>query len=188
MYSYKLGDPHDESTTTGPVISAPSKVKIQSHIDDALSKGAVNVTPENASFALATTALEGNWVAPIVLTNVNHDMITMKEETFGPVMPIMKVSSDEEAIALINDSDYGLTTSVWTRDLVKGEELIDQIEAGTVFLNRCDYPAPVSAYITLYLKSSQLILFFYRIWHGLDGRALVLAALSDLEHTMDSRS
>lgn len=71
-------------------------------------------------------------------------MITMKEETFGPVMPIMKVSSDEEAIALINDSDYGLTSSVWTKDLSEGEKVIDQIEAGTVFLNRCDYPAPVS--------------------------------------------
>jgi acyl-CoA reductase-like NAD-dependent aldehyde dehydrogenase len=74
-------------------------------------------------------------------------MITMKEETFGPVMPIMKVSSDEEAIALMNDTDYGLTASVWTKDLAKGEEIIDQVEAGTVFLNRCDYPAPVSAAI-----------------------------------------
>lgn len=70
-------------------------------------------------------------------------MVTMKEETFGPVMPIMKVSSDEEAVALMNDSDYGLTASVWTKDMARGEELIDQIEAGTVFINRCDYPAPV---------------------------------------------
>ncbi|KAJ5767714.1 hypothetical protein N7533_000297 [Penicillium manginii] len=142
LKNYKLGDPQDETTTTGPVISAPAKVKIQSHIDDALSKGAVNSTPENASFDLANTALKGNYLAPIVLTNVNHDMITMKEETFGPVMPIMKVSSDEEAIALMNDTDYGLTASVWTKDLAKGEEIIDQVEAGTVFLNRCDYPAP----------------------------------------------
>lgn len=142
--SYKLGDPQDETTTTGPVISALAMVKIQSHIDDALSKGAVNSTPENVSFGLANTALKGNFLAPIVLTNVNHDMITMKEETFGPVMPIMKVSSDEEAIALMNDTDYGLTASVWTKDLAKGEEIIDQVEAGTVFLNRCDYPAPVS--------------------------------------------
>jgi acyl-CoA reductase-like NAD-dependent aldehyde dehydrogenase len=148
LCSYKLGDPQDETTTTGPVISAPAKVKIQSHIDDALSKGAVNSTPENATFALANTALKGNYLAPIVLTNVNHKMITMKEETFGPVMPIMKVSSDEEAIALMNDTDYGLTASVWTKDLDKGEEIIDQVEAGTVFLNRCDYPAPVSTTIS----------------------------------------
>jgi acyl-CoA reductase-like NAD-dependent aldehyde dehydrogenase len=70
-------------------------------------------------------------------------MVTMKEETFGPVMPIMKVSSDEEAVALMNDSEYGLTASVWTKDIARGEKLIDQIEAGTVFINRCDYPAPV---------------------------------------------
>ncbi|KAJ5110612.1 hypothetical protein N7532_001147 [Penicillium argentinense] len=142
LKNYKLGDPQDETTTTGPVISAPAKVKIQSHIDDALSRGAIDATPENASFALAKTAPKGNFIAPTVLTNVNHGMITMKEETFGPVLPIMKVSSDEEAVALMNDSDYGLTASVWTKDMARGEELIDQIEAGTVFINRCDYPAP----------------------------------------------
>lgn len=143
LNSYKLGDPQDETTTTGPVISAPAKEKIQSHIDDALRKGAINSTPENSSFAIATTGTKGNFLAPVVLTNVNHSMVTMKEETFGPVMPIMKVSSDEEAVSLMNDSDYGLTASVWTKDIARGEELIDDIEAGTVFINRCDYPSPV---------------------------------------------
>ncbi|KAJ5813392.1 uncharacterized protein N7503_000142 [Penicillium pulvis] len=142
LKSYKLGDPQDTTTTTGPVISAVAKEKIQSHVDDALSKGAVNATPENATFSLAKTADKGNWLAPVVLTNVNHSMVTMKEETFGPVMPIMKVSSDDEAVQLMNDSDYGLTASVWTKDIAAGEELIDRIEAGTVFVNRCDYPAP----------------------------------------------
>jgi acyl-CoA reductase-like NAD-dependent aldehyde dehydrogenase len=70
-------------------------------------------------------------------------MTVMKDETFGPVLPIMKVSSDEEAVALMNDSEYGLTASVWTRDIARGEELIAEIEAGTVFINRCDYPSPV---------------------------------------------
>lgn len=118
--------------------------KIRSHVEDALSKGAVDSTPENSSFQMANTIPKGNYVAPVVLTNVNHDMVTMKEETFGPVMPIMKVASDAEAIALMNDSDYGLTASVWTKDIQRGEELIDQIEAGTVFINRGDYPSPVS--------------------------------------------
>lgn len=143
---YKLGDPQDESTTIGPVVSAPAKEKIQSHIDDALSKGAINSTPENSTFTQAMTAKKGNFLGPVVLTNVNHSMVTMREETFGPVMPIMKVSSDEEAVLLMNDSDYGLTASVWTKDIARGEELIDLIEAGTVFINRCDYPSPVCFY------------------------------------------
>jgi acyl-CoA reductase-like NAD-dependent aldehyde dehydrogenase len=86
---------------------------------------------------------KGNFVAPVVLTGVNHTMRTMKEETFGPVMPIMKVSGDDEAVSLMNDSDYGLTASVWTKDMIRGEELLERLEAGTVFINRCDYPSPV---------------------------------------------
>lgn len=148
---YKLGDPLDQSTTTGPVISAQAVEKINSHIKDALAKGAVDSTPQNASFGVDRNpqTQNGNFVAPVVLTNVNHTMATMKEETFGPVMPIMKVSSDDEAIAFMNDSDYGLTASVWTKDIARGEELIDRIDAGTVFINRCDYPSPVSFSSTL---------------------------------------
>ncbi|KAJ5721367.1 uncharacterized protein N7483_009301 [Penicillium malachiteum] len=142
LKSYKLGDPLDETTTTGPVISAAAKKNIQSHIDDALAKGAIDITPENATFASAKNTETGNWLAPVVLANVDHSMVTMKEETFGPVMPIMKVSSDDEAVSLMNDSTYGLTASVWTKDIASGESLIDKIEAGTVFINRCDYPAP----------------------------------------------
>lgn len=70
-------------------------------------------------------------------------MAVMRDETFGPVIPIMKVNSDQAAVAAMNDSEYGLTASVWTRDIQRGEALIDQIEAGTVFINRCDYPSPV---------------------------------------------
>ncbi|KAJ5731825.1 hypothetical protein N7493_003306 [Penicillium malachiteum] len=142
LKSYKLGDPLHETTTTGPVISAAAKKNIQSHIDDALAKGAIDITPENATFSFAKNTEKGNWLAPVVLANVDHSMVTMKEETFGPVMPIMKVSSDEEAVSLMNDCTYGLTASVWTKDIASGENLIDKLEAGTVFINRCDYPAP----------------------------------------------
>jgi acyl-CoA reductase-like NAD-dependent aldehyde dehydrogenase len=132
---------------------------IQSHIDDALSKGAINATPPNESFlSVPSQNPQGNYIAPTVLTNVTHDMTVMKDETFGPVLPIMKVSSDEEAVALMNDSEYGLTASVWTKDIARGEELIAEIEAGTVFINRCDYPSPVRTLRSLrlpeYLRSA----------------------------------
>ncbi|PYH47172.1 Aldedh-domain-containing protein [Aspergillus saccharolyticus JOP 1030-1] len=145
LAGYKVGDPHDQSTTTGPVISQSALKNIQSHIDDALSKGAVNVTPQNPTFE--SLPQEGNFMAPTVLINANHDMQVMKHETFGPVLPIMKVASDEEALTLINDSDYGLTASIWTKDIKRGEELIEDVEAGTVYLNRCDYPSPDLAWI-----------------------------------------
>ena len=66
----------------------------------------------------------------------------MKNETFGPTIPIMRVSSDDEAIRLMNDSDLGLTASIWTKDVAKGVELVERVEAGTIFVNRCDYPSP----------------------------------------------
>ncbi|RAK81312.1 Aldedh-domain-containing protein [Aspergillus fijiensis CBS 313.89] len=145
LAGYKVGDPHNQSTTTGPVISSLAVKNIQSHITDALSKGAVDVTPSNPTFQ--NLPAEGNYLAPTVLINATHDMQVMKHETFGPVLPIMKVSSDEEAVDLMNDSDYGLTASIWTKDIKRGEELIDDVEAGTVYLNRCDYPSPDLAWI-----------------------------------------
>ncbi|KAB8260329.1 Aldehyde/histidinol dehydrogenase [Aspergillus pseudonomiae] len=145
LSTYKLGDPTDKNTTTGPVISKQSLKNIQSHIDDALSKGAIDSTPANATFT--SLPAEGNYIAPKLLTNVTHDMVTMREETFGPVIPVMKVSSDEEAVALMNDSDYGLTASVWTKNIKAGEALIEKIDAGTVYINRCDYPSPDLAWI-----------------------------------------
>ncbi len=70
-------------------------------------------------------------------------MVVMTEETFGPVIPVMKVKNDAEAVRLMNDSEFGLTASIWTKDAVKGEQLAEDVEAGTVFVNRCDYPSPV---------------------------------------------
>ena len=77
-----------------------------------------------------------------MLTNVNHQMAVMREESFGPVVGIMKVRDDEEAITLMNDSPYGLTASIWTADLERAAPIGDRVETGTVFMNRCDYLDP----------------------------------------------
>ncbi|KAL1899259.1 hypothetical protein Cpir12675_001543 [Ceratocystis pirilliformis] len=140
LAGYILGDPTDKATHLGPVVSRRSKLAIEAHIKDALAKGAVDATPANTSFGNPPVA--GNYVKPTLLTGVTHDMAVMTEETFGPVIPIMKVANDEEAVRLMNDSDFGLTASIWTADVSHGHKLADDIEAGTVFVNRCDYPSP----------------------------------------------
>jgi acyl-CoA reductase-like NAD-dependent aldehyde dehydrogenase len=140
LKGYKLGDPFDKHTQVGPVVSVKSKETIKSQIDDALTKGAKDATPENESFK--NPPADGNYVAPTLLTNMNHDMEIMTEETFGPVIPVMKVKGDDEAVELMNDSKFGLTASIWTKDVEKGHQLAEKIEAGTVFVNRCDFPSP----------------------------------------------
>lgn len=140
LKGYKLGDPFDKSTHVGPVVSKRSKEAIEEHIKDALAKGAKDVTPENETFS--NLPLKGNFVKPTLLVNVDHTMRVMVEETFGPVVAVQKVKSDEEAVKLMNDSEFGLTASIWTKDTEKGYELAEDVEAGTVFVNRCDYPSP----------------------------------------------
>ncbi|KAG8963696.1 hypothetical protein FRC03_002668 [Tulasnella sp. 419] len=142
---YKLGDPTDESTNLGPVISLASAERIRKQVKDAVAAGAKPLISED----LFPVAKEGTaFVAPQVLVDVDHSMDVMMEETFGPVVGIMKVKSDEEAVKLMNDSPYGLTASVWTNAAKNSESeaafqnLADQIETGTVFLNRCDYLDP----------------------------------------------
>ncbi|OLN81203.1 Succinate-semialdehyde dehydrogenase [NADP(+)] 2 [Colletotrichum chlorophyti] len=140
LKGYKLGDPFDKGTHVGPVISKRSKETIESHIKDAVAKGATDATPENETFS--NPPPKGNFVKPTLLTGVDHTMTVMTEETFGPVIPVQRVKSDEEAVRLMNDSEFGLTASIWTKDTDRGYELADQVEAGTVFVNRCDFPSP----------------------------------------------
>ncbi|EFP93417.1 hypothetical protein PGT21_014712 [Puccinia graminis f. sp. tritici] len=139
LKSYRLGDPFDPKTHLGPVISSQSRKVIEEQIKDAVREGAKDVTPENDSFT--NLPAHGNFIKPTLLVNVNHQMRVMKEETFGPVIPVMSVKDDQEAIELMNDSEFGLTASIWTKDLKLAEELTQEIEAGTVFVNRCDFPA-----------------------------------------------
>lgn len=140
LEAYRVGDPSKKETQIGPVVSKRAKEMILMQVDDAVKKGAKDDTPANTTFANLDPA--GNYVAPVLLSNVSHQMHVMMDETFGPVIPIQKVSSDDEAIALMNDSIFGLTASVWTKDMAKGEDLIQHVEAGTVFVNRADFPSP----------------------------------------------
>lgn len=145
LKGYKLGDPFDSSTHVGPVISKRAKQNIEDHIRDALEKGATDETPENETFK--NPPPKGNFVKPTLLTGVTHEMKVMKDETFGPVIAVMKVKDDREAVERMNSSDFGLTASIWTKDTETGYRIAEEVEAGTVFVNRCDYPAWVSACI-----------------------------------------
>ncbi|KAF8634813.1 hypothetical protein AX17_004065 [Amanita inopinata Kibby_2008] len=142
---YKLGDPTLLETNLGPVISLASAQRIRKQVEDALRDGAKALIPEDF-FPVAKVGTA--YVAPQVLVNVSHGMEVMMEETFGPVVGIQKVSSDEEAIKLMNDSPYGLTASVWTNAALNAEseeaflKIADALETGTVFLNKCDYLDP----------------------------------------------
>ncbi|OBT68643.1 hypothetical protein VE03_01683 [Pseudogymnoascus sp. 23342-1-I1] len=139
LAGYKLGDPSDPTTHVGPVISRRAQAAIEGQISDAVLAGARILTPSNASFE--SPPPEGNFVAPTLLVDVTHEMAIMTEETFGPVIPVMRVADDAEAIKLMNDSVFGLTGSIWTKDVERGEELAGEVEAGTVFVNRCDFPS-----------------------------------------------
>jgi acyl-CoA reductase-like NAD-dependent aldehyde dehydrogenase len=180
LSTYKLGDPFDKATHVGPVISKRSKATIEAHIKDALDKGAINATPENESFTNPPS--EGNYVAPTLLVSVDHSMTVMTEETFGPVIPVMKVKNDEDALAKMNESEFGLTASIWTKDVELGHTLAEDVEAGTVFVNRCDFPSPVSLLFQALVSSVLLSIGIYacvsfpNLWYrtlpGRDGRIL----------------
>lgn len=139
LSQYVVGDPSDQKTQIGPVISKRAKEAVQAQISDAVSKGAKDETPDNATFE--NFPPNGNYVKPTLLTNVTHDMAVMTDETFGPVIPVVKVEGDDEAIRLMNDSEFGLTASLWSRDIATAEKLIERVDAGTVFINRSDYPS-----------------------------------------------
>jgi len=137
--TYVLGNPLDEATTLGPMAQLRLAETVRAHNADALARGAkAHLDPA------AFTACEAGtpYLAPQIFTGVNHEMLVMNEETFGPVIGIMKVASDDEAIALMNDSKYGLTAALFTRDEAAAERIGDALETGTVFMNRADYLDP----------------------------------------------
>ncbi|MCP4207614.1 MAG: aldehyde dehydrogenase family protein [Shimia sp.] len=133
---FKLGNPLDEDTTIGPMANVRFANEVRAQIAEALEAGA---TAHIETFAEDDG---GAYLTPQILTDVTHEMRVMRDESFGPVVGIMKVSSDEEAIALMNDSEFGLTASLWTKDVERAERVGNEIETGTVFMNRADYLDP----------------------------------------------
>ena len=140
---YVLGNPLDQATTLGPLVRAQAAEFVRGQIAQATAKGA-RALIDASSFAADAPGTP--YLAPQVLVQVDHEMAVMREESFGPVVGIMPVASDAEAIALMNDSPYGLSAAIWTSDLDAAERLGGQLETGTVFMNRCDYLDPALAW------------------------------------------
>jgi acyl-CoA reductase-like NAD-dependent aldehyde dehydrogenase len=140
---YVLGNPLDKATTLGPLVSPGAADFVRGQIADAQALGAKALIDPRA---FAADVPGSAYLAPQVLVDVNHQMSVMRDESFGPVVGIMPVDSDEQAIALMNDSEFGLSASIWTRDLAAAERLGDEIDTGTLFMNRCDYLDPALAW------------------------------------------
>ncbi len=140
---YKLGRSDDPDTTLGPLVRAEAADFVRGQIHEAVEQGAIaHLVP--ADFPLDHPG--SPYLAPQVLTNVHHGMRVMTEESFGPVVGIQKVRDDAEALTLMNDSEFGLTAAIFSQDVDAAMALADRVEAGTVFLNRCDYLDPALAW------------------------------------------
>jgi len=135
---YKLGNPLDPETTLGPMANKRFADEVRRQRDEAIADGAVPMVDP----ALFPEDDGGTYLAPQILTNVTHAMRVMRDESFGPIVGIMPVEDDEQAIALMNDSEFGLTASLWTADAKRAAAVGARIETGTVFMNRCDYLDP----------------------------------------------
>jgi len=133
---YKLGNPLDADTTLGPMAHERFATEVRQQISEALDDGAT------AHIKTFDEDDGGCYLSAQILTNVTHTMRVMRDESFGPVVGIMPVKNDEQALALMNDSEFGLTASIWTANEQRATALGDALETGTVFMNRCDYLDP----------------------------------------------
>jgi acyl-CoA reductase-like NAD-dependent aldehyde dehydrogenase len=141
--SYRLNDPSDPATTLGPLVRPAAAEFVRGQIAEAVAAGARALLDPKA---FPKDAPGSAYMAPQVLTGVDHTMRIMTEETFGPAVGVMPVASDEEAIRLMNDSRYGLTAAIWTADPDTAIRIGDRVATGTWFMNRCDYLDPALAW------------------------------------------
>lgn len=136
---YVLAGSNDDKTTLGPLVKTSAAAFVRKQIAEAVDKGA-RTHIEDGFFTMDEIGTA--YIGPQVLTNVNHEMSIMRDESFGPVVGIMKVESDEEAVALMNDSELGLSAAIYSQDTDKAVALGEKIETGTFFVNRCDFLDP----------------------------------------------
>ena len=133
---FKLGEPASEDTYIGPITRAPQLDVLERQVADAVGKGARLV------LGGARVKQPGNWFSATVLTHVDHSMEVMREESFGPIIGIQKVASDDEAVRLMNDTEYGLTAGVYTTEEQRAKSIMTQLRAGSVYWNCCDRVSP----------------------------------------------
>jgi acyl-CoA reductase-like NAD-dependent aldehyde dehydrogenase len=134
----RLGNPFDVSSTLGPMANRRFAATVRAQTAEAIAAGAKALIDPKTQPADDG----GAYLAPQILVNVDHSMRVMREESFGPVVGIMPYSDEAEAIALMNDSPYGLTASIWTQDADRAAAIGAQVDTGTIFMNRCDYLDP----------------------------------------------
>jgi acyl-CoA reductase-like NAD-dependent aldehyde dehydrogenase len=133
---YKRGDPADDKTYIGPLTRAPQVKVLEAQVKDARRKGATILAGGERIKG------KGNWFAPTVLVGVNHSMAVMRDESFGPVIGLMPVKDDAEAVQLMNDTEYGLTAGVYTPDRKRAEKILARVRSGSVYWNCCDRVSP----------------------------------------------
>jgi len=136
VQGFRLGDPTSEDTYIGPLTRAPQLDVLDHQVADAKDKGG------RLLVGGARLPAPGNWFQPTVFSHVNHSMELMREESFGPIIGIQKVESDDEAVQLMNDTEYGLTAGVYTKDEARARRILAQVHAGSVYWNCCDRVSP----------------------------------------------
>jgi acyl-CoA reductase-like NAD-dependent aldehyde dehydrogenase len=134
---YRIGDPIEEGTTLGPLAIRASLDFLEGQVADALRRGAKLLLGGKRVPNIA-----GNFFPPTLLAGAPNDAEVMQEESFGPIVPVLAVSDDDEALRLIQQTRYGLTASIWTSDRERAERFAREIDAGTIYQNRCDYLEP----------------------------------------------
>ncbi|TMA19711.1 MAG: aldehyde dehydrogenase family protein, partial [Deltaproteobacteria bacterium] len=138
---YRLGDPLESATTMGPMAQADAPRKLAAQVEEARTKGGRVLC---GGKPIHDAAGRGRFFDPCLVADANHSMHgLMVEESFGPIVGVQKVSDDDEAVRSMNDSPYGLTAAIWTRDQERAFRIGAQIETGTFFMNRCDYLDPM---------------------------------------------